>query len=1103
MSKVFKCFASTTIFIFLSFHIKSEFFRPWVFWYWIDAAVSREGIKADLESMSKAGIEGAYLMFIKGEKQPPLYQPAAIQLSDYWWDCLKFAFSEAKKLNIKLALHISDGFAVAGGPWITPELSMQKLVFSELFVKGPTNYFNKLPQPEINENFYKDIAVYAIPIDSTYLLTSFSIKPIVITSIGDDASFLVEKGNKQVFKSNNPCWIQYNFEKPFTCRSITIFNNNTNYQSLRMTFQISDDGVNFRDYYKMIPPRHGWQDEGIRSTFSIPEVTSKYFRFVFNPEGSEPGAEDLDFAKWKPVLRVTGIELSGMPRINQFEGKSGKVWRIGEITSKNQIPENLCIPESKIINITDKFDGNLLHWSIPEGNWLILRIGHTSTGKTNATGGGAKGLECDKFNPYSIRIQLDSWFGRIYDTLLKYNLIEPLKILHIDSWECGSQNWSENFPFEFINRRGYDLIPVLPVIAGIPINNVDFSEKILFDLRKTISELIRDVFFYEVKNYANQHNCLLSAESVSPVMVVDNLSYYKNVDIPMGEFWLDSPTHDKPTDVLDAINASNIFGKKIVGAESFTQLRINWREHPAILKPIADFYMTQGINWFVFHLFAHNPWINRIPGMTLDRIGLYFQRDQLWLSNGGKAFLNYLSNCTNLLQQGIPIADIAIFTGNEIPSRSILPHQLYEIVPEIFKNSIKKFEFYRNYNVLNIVEKPDGVLHTSAIPSLTNYVDPFNGYKYFSVNADAILASYVKNNKIFIGDTEYSILIFPGSRKMDPRGNIYEKNLIDKIFELIYNGAIIYFAEKPENLSKEHDTLFNHKIIKYGKGVLLYKHIDANFLNKLVNKDFYAIEQNNLYFYDSLAWLHKRNDNNEIYFISNQSNSSKKLRCYFRVVNKNVVIYDPLQNIYYVPKSKIIDKYTYINLDFEGFQSFFVLFSNDELKNCIELSQNKVISEITLKTLWNVRFFNKIENEEFEIQIDSLKSWTEFNDDKIKYFSGTALYSGKIKISKINKNNRVYLDLGKVYNIAEIYVNRKYVSTLWIMPYKVDVTNYLIKGENYIEIYVTNTWFNRFKKELNLQSQNPNIKFFTSFDIKGDLENSGLIGPVKLLFKIK
>lgn len=157
-----------------------------------------------------------------------------------------------------------------------------------------------------------------------------------------------------------------------------------------------------------------------------------------------------------------------------------------------------------MINLSDKFissnqTGKDVTVNLPKGKWHILRIGHTSTGHTNATGGGGRGLECDKFSREAINKQFDNWFGAIYNHAPKDVVKRVLTRLHVDSWECGSQNWSSNFADEFKRRRGYDLMPWLPLYAGVPMESSDKSDAVLRDIRLTIAELINDVFFDEVE----------------------------------------------------------------------------------------------------------------------------------------------------------------------------------------------------------------------------------------------------------------------------------------------------------------------------------------------------------------------------------------------------------------------------------------------------------------------------------------------------------------------------------------------------------------------------------------------------------------------------
>ena len=363
--------------------------RPWVFWYWMQASVSRAGITADLEAMQEAGIGGAYLMPIKGVTDPPLLVPPVEQLSPAWWDMMRHALQEADRLGLQIAMHVSDGFALAGGPWITPALSMQKVVWTETILKGGRKRAANLPQPETKEGYYRDIAVQAFPTPAGSDQSTRTVLPELTTSKPQvEARFLVDPASRETFRSDEPCWIQYAFARPFTCRTIIIRTNGNNYQAHRLLVEASDDGRTFRAVTRLEPPRHGWQDTDADVSHGIVPVTARYFRFTYNKAGSEPGAEDLDAAKWKPSLKVRNIELSGAPRLHQYEGKAGLVWRLSPRSTGQQMPDQLCVPAADILDISDKMDARgRLHGTAPAGQWTILRLGHTSTGHTNATAG--------------------------------------------------------------------------------------------------------------------------------------------------------------------------------------------------------------------------------------------------------------------------------------------------------------------------------------------------------------------------------------------------------------------------------------------------------------------------------------------------------------------------------------------------------------------------------------------------------------------------------------------------------------------------------------------------------------------------------------------
>ena len=782
----------------LSMAQQNENAKPWVLWYWVKAGVSKAGITRDLEAMKANGLGGAYLVTIQGADKTPLYSPAAVQLTPEWWQLVEFAMHEAKRLNLKLGMHISDGFALAGGPWITPELSMQKVVWSSVTFTKPTGKI-VLPQPETKENYYKDIAVYAYPSPVGTGVSTRTIQPVVTTSNGTDATGLIKPGNQQSFGANQPCYIQYAFDQPFTCRTVSIKVGGNNYQAQRLEIEVSNDGKIFRSIGRLQPPRHGWQDTDEDVTHSIVPTTARYFRFIYDKTASEPGAEDLDAAKWKPSLKILNLELFAEAKINQFEGKNGSVWRVSKRSSSTTLSKDLCVPLNKVVNLTGKLnpDGTL-NWTPPSGSWTILRIGHTSTGHTNATGGGGKGLECDKFNPEAAKLQIKCWYAEA----LKHGgpdiAKKVLSVFYMDSWECGSQNWSPVFQEEFKKRRGYDITKYLPAITGLPIENASVAENFLYDVRKTISELLIDNFYGTLASFAKEQGLLFTAESVAPTMMSDGLLHYKTVDVPMGEFWLNSPTHDKPNDMLDAISAAHIYGKNIVQAEAFTTVRMDWNEHPANMKTVQDRNYALGVNKLVYHVFTHNPWTDRKPGMTLDGVGLYFQRDQTWWKPG-KAWVDYAIRCQDLLQQGKPVTDIAVFTGEELPRRSVLPDRLVQTLPGIFGKDVVAAERKRLANAGEPLRQiPSGVTHSANMADPENWVNPLRGYAYDSFNPDVLSTATVKDGAVvFESGASYQILVFTGKISLNPNYQYISFETVKKLYELINKGAKVIIAERP------------------------------------------------------------------------------------------------------------------------------------------------------------------------------------------------------------------------------------------------------------------------------------------------------------------
>ena len=1020
------------------FQNPSDEAKPWTFWYWMYGAVSKEGITADLEAMKHAGLGGTYLMPIKGVSEGAQYNGKAQQLTPEWWEMVRFSMEEADRLGLKLGMHICDGFALAGGPWITPKESMQKVVWSDTIVDGGKLNALRLPQPEAYENYYEDIALFALPVEDAADEMPAKITCVNLATANNVKSAqTVNMDAAGVIRSSYPCYIQYEYKQPFTCRNIEIVLNGNNYQAHRLKVMASDDSVNYRFVKQLVPARQGWQNTDENSTHSIPATTARYFRFYWTPEGSEPGSEDMDAANWRPNLKIKQLRLHQEARLNQWEGKAGLVWRVAESTSEEEIGKEDCYSLSQVINLTEQYKNapashskeKIITAVLPKGKWKLLRMGHTATGHTNATGGGGKGLECDKFNPRTVRKQFDNWFAQAFVKTHPEVARRVLKYMHVDSWECGSQNWSDSFAKEFRTRRGYDLLPYLPLLAGIPMESAGRSEEILRDVRTTIAELVVDVFYQVLSDCAKEYDCQFSAECVAPTMVSDGLLHYQKVDLPMGEFWLNSPTHDKPNDMLDAISGAHIYGKNIIQAEGFTEVRGTWDEYPAMLKALLDRNYALGINRLFYHVYVHNPWLDRQPGMTLDGIGLFFQRNQTWWDKGAKAFSEYATRCQSLLQYGHPVTDIAVFTGEEVPRRSVLPERLVPSLPGLFGTERVESERIRLANEGQPLRvRPVGVTHSANMADPEKWVNPLRGYAYDSFNKDALLRlAKAKNGRMKLAEgMGYKVVVLPLSRPMNPKP-VLSPEVRKKMDELKAAGVIV-----PALPYTEED------FSAYG-----------------LERDMIVPED--------ISWTHRSGELGDIYFVANQREETRTFTASMRINGRKPECWNPVtgeMNTH--PSYHIHGKRTEVTLTLAPNESVFIVFPTEEAADKERTSTDK--REPLNRTL---------ETEEYTVTFlatgktvvrKDLFDWSKEEDEQIRYYSGTAVYKATFRWKdKLKKGQPVYLNLGKVCNLATVRVNGIDCGTVWTAPYRADIMSALKKGTNELEIEVTNTWANALK----------------------------------------
>ncbi|HID23039.1 MAG TPA: glycosyl hydrolase family 43, partial [Planctomycetaceae bacterium] len=307
-------------------------------------------------------------------------------------------------------------------------------------------------------------------------------------------------------------------------------------------------------------------------------------------------------------------------------------------------PAGSAIPRDRVLDLTQKMDTNgRLVWDVPEGRWTILRIGHTPTGKDNHPAPeSGRGLECDKLSHRAVQTHFASFIGKLTQD------VGPLAgqtfvATHIDSWEVGVQNWTPKFRDEFRRRRGYDPLPWLPVVTGRVIGSREQSERFLWDLRQTVGELLLENYAGCMRELAQKHGLRLSIEAYT-TCPVNELEYAGRADEPMGEFWSWSK-YRMAFSCTEMASAAHVYGRPIVGAEAFTATNEEaWQGHPGNIKKLGDWAFCEGINRFVFHRYALQPWRDRRPGMSMGPWGLHYERTQTWWEHS-QAWHEYLARC--------------------------------------------------------------------------------------------------------------------------------------------------------------------------------------------------------------------------------------------------------------------------------------------------------------------------------------------------------------------------------------------------------------------------------------------------------------------------
>ena len=356
--------------------------------------------------------------------------------------------------------------------------------------------------------------------------------------------------------------------------------------------------------------------------------------------------------------------------IPHIQGKSAAVREEVPLRATFPVPtKDIAIPGSVIRDLTTRLarDGRLT-WDVPAGHWTLLRFGHTTTGKDNHPAPlEGRGLECDKLSKKAVEVHFDALMGRLITENKKLVGEERTFVsTHIDSWEVGSQNWTPKFRDQFKCLRGYDPLLWLSVMSGHVVNSIEESERFLWDVRMTVNDLVLENYAGYFRALAHRHGMRLSIEAYDGPC--DDMSYAGRADEPMGEWWSYTP-YSGAHWCTEMASAAHVYGKPILGAEAFTANNTEkWQAHPRSIKAMGDWAFCEGINQFVFHRYALQPWTNpdRAPGMSMGPWGLHYERTQTWWEKS-RAWHEYLARCQYMLQQGLFVADLCFLSPENSP----------------------------------------------------------------------------------------------------------------------------------------------------------------------------------------------------------------------------------------------------------------------------------------------------------------------------------------------------------------------------------------------------------------------------------------------------
>ena len=1038
----------------------------WTYYYWYNDNVSKEGITKDLESMKQAGIGTVFIGNINWQGKDgnvPI-------LSEEWWGAMVHAVNEAHRIGIDVGVFNSPGWSQSGGPWIKPEMAMRYLTYSETKIEGGKNVNIILERPKTEFQPTKTIAFKTSKVENIDLRNL--LKGATSNIANYDARNLCDNDKTTTVKINTDKYkevvFEFELDKEITARQFTI----KQASKLKCNGKLyaivngKDELIKEFEFDRSLLYINGGPNVGFNVygelALALPEIKADKFELVLS--------DFENFATYGggvSEIEISEVNISESPILDHFvEKQLGKMHPTDKanwdsyLWNQQQELSDKSLAVSEVIDITSNVDENgSLNWNAPEGDWTIQYFGMTPTGSTNLPAAPrGKGLEVDKMSKKHLAVHFDNFVGELLRRIPEESK-SAFKYAILDSYETGSQNWTDNYGIKFEKKYGYSPIKYLPVLSGRIVGSVDESERFLWDLRRAIADDVAYEYVAGLREISHKYGLKTWLENYGHWgFPAEFMMYGGQSDMIGGEFWNEGTLGN--IECKAASSTSHAYGKGRTSAEAFTAMKYPYLRHPARLKKRGDWAFTEGINHFVFHVFIHQPYEDKFPGVDAW-FSTEFNRHNTWFGQAHN-YIDYIRRTQYILQQGQYVADVCYFIGENTPIMTGRPY------PEMPK-----------------------------------------GYSFDYINAEVILDRLtVEDGRLTLPDgMSYKVMVLPEFSTMRP-------NVLAKIEELVAQGATILGSAPTKSPSLENYPKCDDQIKSLASKLWNGMYTDGKFKNNYGEGMVYdgydlqvvleesGTEKDIVVENSNVLWTHRSMDGMDIYFLSNQSDKAINITPSFKIQGYKPQLWDAVSGkIRYLKEFTTERKRTLVPLKMEAQQSLILVFSNnvnDRIDKALanNAPEFKVLSEINGP--YKVDFVNKKLGPK-EIQIfNELNDLSKSTNEQIKYYSGTILYNSKFNLEKLPEND-LYISFTDVAVMAEVKINGERVGGVWDKPYRLNITDFVKEGENELEVEVVNLWQNRLIKDQTLPEED-RLTWTSEEHVFEDKEphKSGIIGSIKI-----